>query len=167
MLRWLQFSGNGSTLSVKRSRLVKLRGAIKGFLSQPRVTGRMMRVLLGHITWAMLLRRPSLTLLSACYAFTVDSGGEVPRTAWTSVRRELGQIAATLPLLRCSLAAPFFQKVICSDASPFGLGVCSAWVPANEVAAAALQAERHRFHSDSAVRARENALGKQMPAPMN
>ena len=55
-------------------------------------------MVLGHVTWACLLRREALAFLSSCYAFVEAAKGEV-MPLWDSVRRELWQIRCHLPLL--------------------------------------------------------------------
>jgi hypothetical protein len=45
---------------------------------------------------------------------------------WRSVRRELWTVIGLSPLLFSQLDCPWFDRVLCSDASEFGLGVVAA-----------------------------------------
>ena len=54
-------------------------------------------MLLGHITWAMLLRREALALLGSVYAFARQDAA-LPLRLWSSVRKELRWVASLLPL---------------------------------------------------------------------
>eukprot|EP00969_Alexandrium_andersonii_P271593 12003708-Alexandrium_andersonii.AAC.1 len=56
-----------------------------------------MEVLLGHITWTLLLRREGLALLQSVYAFVGCRGLEC-RPLWPAVRRELEWVSALIPL---------------------------------------------------------------------
>ena len=54
-------------------------------------SGHDIQVLAGHITWAMLLRRKALAILSSVYV--VARVGTEPVRIWETVRRELRQVA--------------------------------------------------------------------------
>merc|ERR1712085_177725 len=94
-----------------------------------------MQVLVGHATWAMLLRRPSLSVLGATYAFILAEPSVRPRLLWKSVRRELAQVAAILPLLRSDMGAPYCPRLVATDASPFRIGAVVSRPGLNHIAA--------------------------------
>ena len=58
--------------------------AILFALQRGRMSPRQLERLLGHITWAALVRREVLSILSACYKFA-DLAGTAPVRLWPSV----------------------------------------------------------------------------------
>ena len=111
-------------LSVKPSRIWKVRFALMKLVNFRRVSGKVLEIIVGHITWIMLIRRESLSLLQDTYKFIhqhKDSFGDMPPT----VRKELMNVSAILPLLRVCLTSQWDPRVHASDASSSGLGVCS------------------------------------------
>ncbi len=99
---------------------------------------------LGKLTWACLLRRPSLSVLATTYAFAEEVAKNGPKKVWPEVRKELLQVWGLLPLLYGKLATTA-ELVIASDATGTdasgwaGLGVaytsdvtvnrCTTWGP--------------------------------------
>jgi hypothetical protein len=73
-------------------------------LKRRRLPGTAMRAVLGHITWALLMGRESLSILKACYAFA-ERAGCTEVLVWPSVVFELEQVIGILPLLRACLGA--------------------------------------------------------------
>eukprot|EP00959_Pyramimonas_sp_CCMP1952_P400940 8401390-Pyramimonas_sp.AAC.1 len=57
-----------------------------------------MEILVGHLTWVMLLQRSALSVLSSVYAFAQAGKGRV-LDLWPSVRQELTTAMGLLPLL--------------------------------------------------------------------
>ncbi len=57
---FVAFSFDHGHLSVKPERLAKLQSAIAGLLCRGRVSGHALEVILGHIAWAVLIRREAL-----------------------------------------------------------------------------------------------------------
>ena len=94
----LHFDGDSHEISLSWNRIWRLRLGIQHALKISRMSGKQLERLVGHITWAMLLRRESLSILSSVYAFT-HAFYNSPQPLWNSVRRELRQVAALLPLL--------------------------------------------------------------------
>ena len=95
-LRW------GRWIAIKGRSVWKLRYAIEELLRRGRASGHLVRVLVGHLTWASMVRREALGLLNATYAFIVSAGVEV-EALWPAVRTELWRARCLLPLLvaRC------------------------------------------------------------------
>jgi len=82
------------------------------------------RRLLGRWTWALLIRRPALSALSAVFKFIQNAPAVA--TIWPTVRAELRVVVGLAPLLSADLAQDWFSRVIASDASQSGLGVCAS-----------------------------------------
>ena len=84
----LEVHANGRT-AIKRERLWRLRQALVALLHKGFFSGVALRILLGHIAWAGMLRRGVLALLSSAYAFCAATGSKAVRL-WPSI----GQIGA-------------------------------------------------------------------------
>ena len=155
----LFFNGEKGYVSIKPSRLLKLRAGIEDLLSKQFCTGRVLQLVLGHCTWAMMARRESLSILHHCYSFC-HKFQNTPTRLWPSVRQELTWIASILPLLRCKINNGWSTDVTASDSSPWGLGVCSRQLDVSTVASIGSVSERWRFKFEDATRARKHALFK-------
>ena len=118
-----------------------------------------MEVLLGHGTWLVLLRREVLAMLGSVYAF-IKVAGATSIPLWPSVFRELSQLMSILPLLVVDLSAPWWPVVSCSDASPFGIGMCERELPIDVVGGIGRQNEKWRFQRAESTKAREHAFGE-------
>ena len=159
----LQFSG-GRVFRVRDSRMHRLRSAIQCVLRRGRASGDVIRILVGHITFACLLRREALSFIHSLYAFAQKNLGRVARL-WPSVRRELECISAVLPLLRVDISQPWSVHVSASDASLFGLGGCEKVVDPGVVRAVGRVSERWRYAVDAFVSARTSAFQDGGPGP--
>ena len=95
--------------------------AVKYIPDRGVASGHDIQVLVGHITWAMLLRREALAILSSVYAFA--RLGTEPIRLWENVRCELRQVADLLPLFFCDTGIGWSEKVMCTDSCDFGFGV--------------------------------------------
>lgn len=82
----------------------------------------------GHWSWAFLPRRAAFSCFSAVYRF-IETAGRRSFTVWPSVERELRWAVGLAPLLYAKLDAPWFPKVMASDASETGQGVVAATCP--------------------------------------
>ncbi len=110
-------------VSVRRHRIWKHRRAMDELLRGRRCSGRLLQVVLGHWTWAMMLQRSTLSIFSATDAFARKHGSRVAER-WPSVCWELGTAAWLLPLLTVDLSLPWRSALLASDASEYGCGVC-------------------------------------------
>ena len=118
----LHFDGKNHEIRLSWNRLWRLRLGIKHIATLPRVSGTQLEKLVGHITWALLLRRECLSILSSVYVF-IKRFYQEPALIWPSVRRELEQVAALLPLVVSNFGLRWDPVVLASDASDFGYGV--------------------------------------------
>eukprot|EP00959_Pyramimonas_sp_CCMP1952_P195104 4079823-Pyramimonas_sp.AAC.1 len=71
----MELSG-GIRSSIKRRNIWRLRLGIEELISRRCCSGAMLQVLVGHITWACLLKREALVALDACYAFIIANPAE-------------------------------------------------------------------------------------------
>jgi len=153
----LELAG-GRTFSIKRRSLWKLAYGLRELLRRGRCSGTVLRAVIGHLTWAALLRREALAFVQKCYAF-IESVGTRVVPLWASVRQELTDLLALLPLLRADIGAEWDEVAVCSDASPFGLGVCTKVIGAELAGLVGRQLERWRYKVAGAATARARALG--------
>jgi hypothetical protein len=91
-------------------------------LDRGECTGMELAHTVGQWTWAALVRRPSLAVLSSVYRFIARAGHRCWQL-WPTVRRELSVLMGVAPLLRTSLRAPVMPYTIATDASLSGWGV--------------------------------------------
>ncbi len=111
-----------NTFYIKRVKMWRVRKALRFVLKRGFISGVALEVLLGHITWLMMVRREALAILCACYD-VVREHYRVHVPLSEDVRQELFQVSSLLPLLSSSVAAEWSEDLYCSDASPSGL-VC-------------------------------------------
>ena len=86
----------------------------------------------GRWTWAMLVKRPCLSIFQAVYKF-IAAGFVRPRRLWNAAVRELELAAMLAPLMWVSLDAAVADVVVTSDASSSGMGVVYASVARADV----------------------------------
>ena len=151
----LEFKGN--RVSIKRRRLWRIKFAIDTVLRRKFLSGACLRILVGHITWALLIRREGFALLSSCYMF-IEKHTDKQTRLWPSVLRELSQIESILPLLSAELDISWYRKIAAVDASNFGIGVCERELDVDRVGDIGRVSERWRFKVEDAIHARKHAL---------
>jgi hypothetical protein len=97
-------------------------------------TGDRLRHLVGRWTWAILVRRPALSALSAVYKFCTSAGSRSFQI-WPSVRRELWTLIGLAPILVAKIQRrKWFPYVVAVDASSSGGGVVGAHMPSEAIA---------------------------------
>ena len=79
--------------------------------------------LVGKLTHWLLLHRPALALLNAVYAFCHTDSPDRPRRLWPSVKQELSDAVAVLPLVRSDLSRPVAEQLLQTDACDTGAAV--------------------------------------------
>ena len=155
----LCFDGVRGMVRIKPSRIWRLAYALDEALARPSLSGGALEVLLGHVTWAGLVRREILSVLNVSYRY-VKTCHDWPATLWPAVRRELQQVKSLLPLLRADLRGKWHDKMIAPDASHFGLGVCERGDCRDMAASLGGVSERWRFAVEDAVRACAHAFSE-------
>ena len=145
------------TVRIKPSRLWKLRFALDELLDRGACSSRTMESVLGHCTWASLLRREALGIFHQCYAFIRHDRSRL-RTLWPGVRKELWRFRSLLPLLYTDIGADWHDIIYASDASPYGSGICYKRSSSSTAGVHGRHSERWRFQFDEAIAARSHAL---------
>lgn len=84
----LHIDGLTKKVQVCHRRLWKLRFANDSVLSKGSVSGAILEVLMGHLTWACLVWREMLSMFDAIYDF-MRAHHDTPTPLWESVRRAL------------------------------------------------------------------------------
>lgn len=143
-LGW-QFSETKPEVHMTPHRLWKLRLGIAELLSRGWATGKLVERLVGHITFAALLRREVLSCLQAVYVF-IRKQYHVQSRLWPEVCRELRWVCSLLPLIQRDLGAPWSETVHATDASHWGRGVAKTLAAPSLIKAEARWLDRWRFN---------------------
>ncbi|CAK0825193.1 unnamed protein product [Prorocentrum cordatum] len=134
-----------ATWRLSRGKLWRLKFSLDFALAPGRlVTGRELERLMGHITAAVMLQRHMLSLFHAIYEFCRRSRDK-RQPLWSSVKRELAWFRALLPCVTVSLSRPWCERVIATDAPPWGFGVVEQPWPVSDVRRVGSLSERSRF----------------------
>jgi hypothetical protein len=115
--------GCRQTIGVAPIKLLRLQWDTRSFIDRGEATALELSVLVGRWTWACLAARPALSVFRSVYRFIACSAGKRYQL-WPSVIAELTTICGLAPLLFTDLSAFTFPKVIATDASLTGMGVC-------------------------------------------
>ena len=149
--------GDRMRTRVNPNRLWKMFQAIAGLMRRGRCVGRVLEILIGHLTFCGLVRRPSLCVFHTVYKFIHRHYGEVA-PLWESVREELQAFQGLLFMLVQDWWRPWNRLVSSSDASLTGYGICHSWWEQRIVAKCGRLLERTRFKRMGGHSAREEAL---------
>ena len=155
------FRGEGQVIQLTNRRFWKLTMCLDGVLRRGRCTGDQLRIILGHLTWAFLLRRPMLSVFAAVYKFQQLEGAH---RLWPTVIRELTHARNLLPLCHCSLTRQTHQRVYVSDACMSGYAVASTMYSLAQISVLASCDESWRFKQIDAPGARSHALASESQA---
>lgn len=142
---------------VTPERYWKLRRALEGLLRRKKVSGRILEVVLGHITFCCLCNRQLLCIFSSVYKY-IRRHYFFPSAWWPSVRRELEAFRSLMIFLQSDWWRPWNTLVSSSDSSLEGYGVSTSFWDSEEVAACGRRLERSRFRRAASTSAREHAL---------
>lgn len=118
----LELDGTSLSFGLSASKLQRLVTMTRNILNADKVSGDELRVLLGKWSWACLCCRPSFAVFNSVYRF-MEVAGSREFSLWPSVRNELSCISDIAPLLFASLARPWSEVVVATDASSTGMGV--------------------------------------------
>ena len=136
----LGFDVNGTlhTVGVTADKLHQLCIDTEHLIKRKRCTGRQLAEIVGKWTWAMLARRPALSVFNSSYRF-IRVADRLIFNIWISVAVELRTAIGMAPLLHTNIAAPFFDRAMAVDASLAGQGVCVARVPSELMASVSMR----------------------------
>ena len=109
---------NGRRRSVRHTaaRAWRLYLGIGGLLSRGRCTGRVLRVIIGHLVNFFMLLRPALSLLDVCYVF-IETYLDEERILFPTVNTELRHCRSLIFLAEVHMGAAWSNIAFCSDAS--------------------------------------------------
>ena len=112
--------------------------------------GKVWEILLGHMTFASLLRRDVLSCFFALHRF-VRASNTAAAPLWRSARQEVEAFVDLMPLIEAKLARPWSDLIGAADASETGYGVCLARWEHGQSGAAGRTSERSRFRKKEVV----------------
>lgn len=107
------------------------------------VSTKTIQRLVGHAMVACVLNRNGMAVCRHLYDFISSDG--LPRKLLPSERQECRIFAGLVPLLVSDLRRPWSSSVTCSDASPFGYGVCERELDSAVASSHGRWIERWRF----------------------
>ena len=154
----LLIDGNAGRISLTAKRIWKLRlASIALCRRRGAPLPKIVEKIIGHFTFAMLIRRETLSVFSHVYRYCRS---DRPNPAiWALAKKELMQASSLLPLMSSSMSGVWDTTVSATDSSDVGYGVCERHLPAPAVARTARTCEAWRYKVAGAIKARENALG--------
>jgi len=135
----------------------RVRTMVDAVVGRRRASGRVLEVLLGHMTFVALLRRQLLGIFFTIYRF-IDAHYDRPAPIWQSVLDELIAFSGAMVFLESSWDLPWCDFVVASDASEAGWGLSSARWPIDQVEAVGRVKERDRFRIRGGCGARASAF---------
>ena len=122
-------------------RFIRLRQAVGALLRGKRVSGRILEVVLGHITFCCLCNRQLLCIFNTVYKF-IRKHYYSPVRLWESVREELWAFRSLMVFLQSDWWRPWNPLVSASDASLEGYGVSTFFWNPQDVADCGRRLER-------------------------
>lgn len=128
----------------KSRRAWRLWFAIHEILRRPRIHGRLLQVLLGHLVHHFQLARSALSILSACYRFVADHWFH-RAPIWSSVKRELRQCLGMLFVIEYNMSADTCHEVHLGDSSDLGYSLMFTHATHQEIRTALQDREKWRF----------------------
>ena len=159
----LDFDRKSGRISVSIERSWKIRLALLALAGAPRIYGPQLRKILGHFTWAVLLRREMLSIFYHVYRF-VDKCGDRSWRVWGSVRHELRMAAHLIIFAYCDVRRPWSPRVYVSDSQGAGrdnfggYAVMYRDLDSATVGAIGRISEKWRYDVEDAIQARSHAL---------
>ena len=124
--------GRRHTIGVSPEKLMRLQRDTYDFIDRGVSTGIDLSVIVGRWTWCCLAARLSLSVFRNVYRF-IECADRKPYQLWRSVAAELLTVCGLAPLLFSDLSAFTFPKVVATDASLTGLGVCARPLTSNDI----------------------------------
>lgn len=102
--------------------MAKLIAPTVGMVRCGYATGLDVASVVGSWTWALMVRRPALSVLNNVYRF-IKCANESVYELWKSVRLELLTLRSLAPLLVHDMHAPMLDRLVATDASSYGCGI--------------------------------------------
>ena len=152
-----QMRGDLKAVRVTPERYWRLRRAVEGILRRKRVSGRILEVVLGHITFCCLCNRQLLCIFASIFKY-IRSNYYFPTILWDSVRQELEAFKGLMIFLQTNWWKPWNSLVSSSDSSLEGYGVSVSFWKSQDVAECGRRLERGRFKKASSTMARDHAM---------
>ena len=154
----LELDGIELTARASQRKRDRLRAAWCQVKRKPLMSGKQLETLLGHLTYMMLLNRPTLSCFRAVYDFA-RVHYLTPATLWKSCYNELRMAFSMIPPLTVRWSLPWHHTVGCSDATLFGYAVQEKSFPEYSVRAVGQWSDRWRFRWGAGDDPRARALG--------
>ncbi|CAK0795079.1 unnamed protein product, partial [Prorocentrum cordatum] len=125
-------------------RFWRVRDSIQEVLRRGVCSGQELEVLVGHMTFVVLIRRELLSILQGTYRFVKKLYYE-KAPLWQCVKDELKAFCGAMVFLEAKWDDQWLPGVYQTDASPWGFGVAYSQWPEAAVADAGRVPERARF----------------------
>ena len=154
----LVIDGEASQISLTPRRIWKLRlAALALQRRQGAPSPKIVEKVLGHFTFAMLLRRETLSIFKFVYQYCHRDRPD--KILWKYALKEILQASSLLPLMTANLSMPWDATLTATDSSEVGYGVCERTADPAAVAGTARCSEAWRFSVEGCIKARKSALG--------
>lgn len=158
----LELDRDRRTAHISHRRMWRLKFDIDHILQCKFLFSRALEVVVGHLTWACLVRREALCVLASVHLFIHSGFSHEP--LWDTVRKEHHWARSLLPLFEARLDNAWSPICTSTDSSPQGFGVCDTILNENITGQIGRQSERWRclvqdgLGSFDSSKAREHAL---------
>jgi hypothetical protein len=130
--------GQRGQVGLSLAKLHALCAATVTLLNGNKCSSREMARMVGRWNWAMMVRRPAMSVFSAVYRF-IQCAHSNRFDIWPSVRRELSVAVRIAPLLYADIKSDWAPVVVASDASSTGSGVTFVDLPSSPATSTALE----------------------------
>ena len=140
----LVVDGKRKEIRMSPKRFWRIRYAIEWVLSREKVSGKTIERIIGHITFASLLERCTLSVPHTIYKF-IQKYYYTEGRLWKSVREELQALRGLLPTMRARLTRQWQTEVYAADACESGYGAVVSDFPLPIIQQHGRVSERSRF----------------------
>lgn len=143
--------GNDFSVGLSVPKLHRLCADTNALIARGHCTGAELARVVGRWTWAMLVTRPALAVWNKVYRY-IETAAWRMFELWPTVIHELHTAIGIAPLLHTCVSAHFFDRVVATDASESGEGVCAARIHERDIMIASTHANNIQMR-DAAVEA--------------
>lgn len=155
-----RIDGERGTVQPLPDKLRKVQLCLRWLSRRPKISGKAIEKILGHVVHFTLIRRELLSLFRNLYDFAQAHSSSAHRL-WRSAAREARWAAVLLSLCVADLRKEWHTAVTASDASLSGIAVCKRFANLSTVQKIGSQKEGWRFSSyDPTSRPREKTVEK-------